>query len=127
MNKFTNIVPYLFLAIVITIITAIFLVEPVNKVINTRTKIATVTEKGIKNQGKKGKYLIFTEQDGKTSVYEVSDSLFKNRWDSSDVYAGIKVGQTYEFTVSGNRVEFLSLYPNIYEYRPVESGETTDE
>ena len=55
------------------------------------------------------KYLIFTDGE----VFENTDSLFALKWNSSDIYGRIKVGQTCDFTVTGWRLPFLSSYRNI--------------
>lgn len=55
------------------------------------------------------KYLIFTDGE----VFENNDSLFALKWNSSDIYGRIKVGQTCDFTVTGWRLPFLSSYRNI--------------
>lgn len=82
--------------------------------------IATVTDKDIKNYKSDSKYLIYTEgKHGNVEVFEITDNLLAFRFDSSDVYAGIKVGKTYKFTVGGKRNEFFSWYPNIYDYKEI--------
>lgn len=81
---------------------------------------ATVTDKDIKNYESGSKYLVYTEdKHGNTKVFEVTDNLLAFRFNSSDVYAGIKVGKTYKFTVAGHRREFFSWYPNIYDYKEI--------
>ena len=78
------------------------------------------TDKAVKNDGDSGKYLVFTEDaNGEIYTFEITDSFLGGRFDSSDVYAAIKVGNTYTFTVGGSRNEFMSWYPNIYEYELV--------
>ena len=92
-----------------------------DKANNRRTVIATVTDKAVKNYDDGGKYLIFTkDSNGDIATFEITDSLLAFRYDSSDVYAAIEVGSTYEFTVGGTRNTFLSWYPNIYEFRLIE-------
>jgi hypothetical protein len=56
-----------------------------------------------------GKYLIFTKQE----VFENTDSFWKAKFNSSDVYGQIEPGKTYEAEVYGWRVPFLSWYRNI--------------
>lgn len=88
----------------------------VNKTTNERTVITTVTDKTVKNDSSDSKYLIYTKDDnGSVEVYEITDSLLLGRFDSSDVYASIETGKKYQFTIRGDRVHFMSLYPNIYE------------
>lgn len=102
--------------------------RPVDKVSNEREVIATVTDKAVKNSSSESKYLIFTEtEDGEIETFEITDSLWKGRFDSSDVYAGIKEGETYKFTIAGSRNELRSWYPNIYDYELIETDDTSDE
>lgn len=75
-------------------------------------KTITVDSKERVVSGKSGRYLVFTEGSG---TYEVTDSLWAGRWDSSDVYGQIEEGVTYDVTVQGYRVPFFSMYPNIIE------------
>ena len=95
--------------------------RPFNKVSDMRDITVTVTDKAVKNDGDSGKYLVFTEDaNGEIYTFEITDSFLGGRFNSSDVYAAIKVGNTYTFTVGGSRNEFMSWYPNIYEYELVE-------
>lgn len=80
----------------------------------------TVTEKVVKNSKEHSKYLIFGEdKDGRIKVVQNTDSLFKGKFNSSDIYADIKVGKTYHFDVYGFRIPFLSKYENIDSYKEV--------
>jgi prepilin-type N-terminal cleavage/methylation domain-containing protein len=69
----------------------------------------TVTGKENVKNGESGKYLIYTDK----TTYEITDSWYHWRWDSSDVYGSIQVGKTYSATLQGYRVPFLSWYPNV--------------
>ena len=107
--------------IAIVIVLGVGIYRPFNKVSDMRDVTVTVTDKTVKNDGDDGKYLIFTEdKDGNIVTFEITDSLIAGRFNSSDVYAAIKVDNTYTFTVGGSRNEFMSWYPNIYEYKLVE-------
>ena len=82
--------------------------------------VATVTDKDIKTSGDDSNYLVFTEKsNGEILVMEIDDSLLAGRWDSSNDYAAIEVGETYKFNVGGVRWEFMSWYPNIFEFEVV--------
>lgn len=107
--------------IAIVIVLGVGIYRPFNKVSDMRDVTVTVTDKTVKNDGDDGKYLIFTEdKDGNIATFEITDSLIAGRFNSSDVYAAIKVDNIYTFTVGGSRNEFMSWYPNIYEYKLVE-------
>lgn len=97
------------------------IVRPINKVSNIREIEGTVTEKTVKNGKDNGTYLVFIEDEsGSIIPLEVTDSLFRWRFNSSDVWGNIHQGQKYVFEVGGSRVEFMSWYPNIYSYREIE-------
>lgn len=113
----SDVIMLCFMLIVVIAVLCVGLYRPINKIMDRRDVVCTVTDKAVKNSSDDSKYLIFTEdENGDISTYEITDSLFSGRFDSSDVYAGIKVGEKYKFTVGGSRNRFLSWYPNIYEY-----------
>lgn len=101
----------------ILIVVLFFTIAPaVNKVVDKREVIVTVVDKGIKNHDRKSQYLIYCiDGNQETQVYQITDSILKMRFDSSDVYPNIIEGKTYKFTVCGKRVHMLSWYPNIYQ------------
>lgn len=73
----------------------------------------TFTIKSLDDQasGSKGhKYLIFTT-DG--HVYENTDAWFHGKTDSSNLWAGFSVGQTWTCPVYGYRNTLFSSYPDI--------------
>lgn len=110
----------IFSIIIIIVLAFVLCGRSVDKAYNRYEVTATVTDKAIKNGKDSGKYLVYaTTTEDEIVVMEITDSLLAARWDSSDVYAGIEVGITYEFTVGGKRVPFMSWYPNIYEYKKI--------
>lgn len=85
---------------------------------NKRKVTVTVTDKGIKNyqsdSTSKSLYLIYTKDDkNNIATYKIEDSLIQGKFNSSDIYGSIEVGETYTFEIVGERNEFLSMYPNI--------------
>ena len=76
----------------------------------------TVEDKWIKRSGKDDMYLVQCNNE----VYQITDLLFKGKFNSSDIYANLKVGKTYEITTTGYRFKFLSMYKNINKYEKVE-------
>lgn len=120
-SKRSSNISVVFYLIALLVILVISLYRPINKASDIRTQTATVTDKGIKNKSNDSKYLVYCKDaDGNVVVYEITDSLFYGRFNSSDTYAGIEIGKTYEFTIGGSRNEFLSWYPNIYRYDEIE-------
>lgn len=82
------------------------------KVYGTKETVTiTVTDKAIKRYDESDKYIIYTDDE----TFEISDELLLGRFDSSDDYGRLKVGETYTVTVVGWRVHFLSWYRNIIE------------
>lgn len=53
---------------------------------------------------------LYTDRCG---VLTVEDSIIQHRFNSADVYAQIKSGQTYKFTTVGWRNGFFSTFPNV--------------
>ncbi len=87
----------------------------ISKAFYTRHIVIHVTDKGVKRSGGEDKYMVYGKTiDGLTKVYEITDSMLAQRYDSDDRYANIQVGSTYEFIVGGNRIPILGWYPNIY-------------
>lgn len=74
----------------------------------------TVTDKGIKNYDDSSTYLIYTvDTDGEVMVFCIEDRLLYGRYNSSDDYAKIEIGKTYDFQTIGIRNQFWSSYPDI--------------
>lgn len=87
---------------------------------NDHTYTITVTDKERVTYSESGKYLIYsTTSDGETKVLENTDNLFRGKFDSSDVYAELEVGKTYEVTVVGYRFGFANWYENIIDFKEV--------
>ncbi|MBL4951062.1 DUF1523 family protein [Neobacillus sp. YIM B02564] len=81
---------------------------------------AKVTDKVVKTSNDNSKYIIFTElEDGKVKVFKNTDSLIRGKFNSSDIYAEIKVGHKYKFKVYGYRVPALSMYENIVSIKEI--------
>lgn len=115
---------YILFIVVMIVVAIIGLARPFDKVSNIKDITITVTDKVVKNGNDSGKYLIFgKDENGTVHTFEITDSLLRFRFNSSDVYAAIKTGSKYEFTVGGSRNHFLSWYPNIYEYKLLQEKE----
>ena len=115
----------------LTAITAIALVViaviafPVMNFSNDHTYTVTITDKErVTTQVAEGqtdsKYLIYGEdENGKTYVFEDTDTLFRWKFNSSDVFGALKEGETYELTVIGIRVHIINWYENIIDFKAV--------
>lgn len=58
-------------------------------------------------------YLIYTDH----GAVSLEDDFFRGNWNSSDVYGNLHIGSTYTFKISGFRIGFFSMYPNIIEVK----------
>ena len=70
----------------------------------------TVKEKYIKNYGKGSKYIVVNEN---REAYQITDLLFKGKFNSTDIYNSLDIEKTYKVEISGKRIPFLSMYKNI--------------
>lgn len=79
---------------------------------NEHITTCQVKEKWVKSVGDNNqKYLISCGDN----VYQITDLLFKGKFNSSDIYAKLEIGKTYTLTTTGYRIGFLSDYENINE------------
>lgn len=84
------------------------------------TYIVTIANKQIKRESNSNKYLIYTEmQDGNTKVFENTDSLLEFKFDSADIYGGLRINRRYEIKTYGFGVPLLSLYQNIVKVKAI--------
>lgn len=60
-------------------------------------------------------YVVVKMDDGSKQVFENEDSIFEGKHNSADVQASLDKGKRYEFKVYGYRVNFFSIYKNIYD------------
>jgi hypothetical protein len=72
----------------------------------------TIKEKWVKYHLGDAKYLVSSTN---SQVFEITDTLWKWRWDSSDLYSNLEPGMTCTITTQGWRFPVLSDYKNILE------------
>lgn len=81
---------------------------------NDTTYTVTVTDKERIHNNNSSKYLVFTtDKAGDTLVFENVDTIFRGKFNSSNIQGQLKVGEKYNITVVGYRVPLLSMYQNI--------------
>lgn len=120
---YLTVISLITIAVIVTVI-----VVPVINFTNDHTYTITITDKErVTTQSDKdnidSKYLIYGEdENGKTYVLEDTDTLFRWKFNSSDVYGALKEGETYELTVIGFRVHILNWYENIVDFKAVKNG-----
>ncbi len=77
------------------------------------TNTFTIEEKEVKvdysGENPKSMYLLFTDK----GVYSNTDSIWFFKFNSSDVYGQLKVGETYTCKTNKLRIPFFSMYKNI--------------
>lgn len=80
----------------------------------------TITGKERINTKNESKYLIFTENsEEKAIVYENTDSVIYFKFNSSDVYASVNIGEKYTVKSVGYRIPILDMYENIISIKPI--------
>ncbi len=83
----------------------------------------TVTDKERVVQNDSSYYLVFTEdENGEVLVFENTDNIFRGKFESSNIQGELKIGCTYNITVVGYRVPFLTMYQNIIEIEHIRTG-----
>ena len=108
---------YVIIRLVIIVCLLFSLVFNIVGKFNDTTYTITITNKERVNDGESSKYLIFGKNpNGDTMVFENTDTLLRGKFDSSTIYGNLEIGKTYEITVVGFRVPFLSWYQNIISY-----------
>lgn len=94
------------------LIFATFIIYNVAYAFEQGSEQITIEDKWVKHKGSSAKYLV-SSTDGQ--VFQITDSFIHTRFDSSNLYAKIKPGQTCTLTTQGFRFELLSDYKNIIE------------
>jgi ssDNA-specific exonuclease RecJ len=79
----------------------------------------TVQDKWVKRNDDEEKYLVSCDDE----VYQITDNILYGKFNSSDIYAKLKIGKKYKLTVTGFRSGFLSSYKNINKFEKLESKE----
>ncbi|MBO5138704.1 MAG: hypothetical protein J6B89_03580 [Bacilli bacterium] len=84
---------------------------------NEKEVTCTIEDKWIKRASKSSDVYLVSCDD---QVYKVSDLLFKGKFDSSNIYAKLKIGKKHRLTVTGYRFGWFSSYQNINDFKLVE-------
>ena len=80
-------------------------------------KEITVKSKYIRNSSKgRGKYYIV---DTNNNAYIISDNMLLLQFNKTDDYNLVNVNQKYKVYGYGFRIQFLSMYPKIYDLKKV--------
>lgn len=84
---------------------------------NTEEQVILVTDKYVK--GEQGRYFVIDENG---NAYIVKDLIFKGKFNSTDIYNQIKIGEKYKIETTGYRIRFLSQYKNINKVQKIENS-----
>lgn len=101
--------------VVIAIVLIIFMGIGVTKLAtieysNKETIQIEVKDKYIKRSGDNDSYMVV---DTNNNTYEITDLLFIGKFNSTDIYNRLDIGQVYIVEVTGVRNNFMSWYRNI--------------
>lgn len=102
--------------LLVVVVAVLIMTYPISYALTSGEETITVKDKWVKYHGNDAKYLVISE-DGQ--VFEVSDSIIRWRFDSSNLYADIDIGNTYDIKTQGWRFAILSDYKNILEIEVV--------
>ena len=98
------------IALVIIIVGAIVLKVATIGYSNKEVIAIEVKDKYIKRDNKSDIYMIV---DTDNNTYQISDLFWIGKFNSTDLYNELVIGQAYFIEVTGIRNKFLSWYPNI--------------
>lgn len=106
-------------ALVCIIILAIIITLQPHLFRNTYTVI--ISSKQIEHtSNKKNLYLIYTQMnDGTVRVFKDTNSLVEFKFNSVDIYGGLRINRKYEIKAYGLRIPILSSYQNIIKVKAV--------
>jgi hypothetical protein len=108
--------------IVIIITLALAIIVTLTQNFNDTEYTITVTDKERVVTQKSSYYLVFGEDESENVlVFENADTLFRGKFDSSNIQGKLKIGGTYTVTVVGYRIPFLSMYQNIIEVEEIDN------
>lgn len=98
------------IALVIIIVGAIVLKVATIGYSNKEVIAIEVKDKYIKRDNKSDVYMVV---DTDNNTYQITDLFFIGKFNSTDLYNELEIGQAYLVEITGVRNQFLSWYPNI--------------
>ena len=98
------------IALVIIIVGAIVLKVATIGYSNKEIIAIEVKDKYIKRDNKSDVYMVV---DTDNNTYQITDLFFIGKFNSTDLYNELEIGQAYLVEITGVRNQFLSWYPNI--------------
>ena len=98
------------IALVIIIVGAIVIKIATIGYSNKEVIAIEVKDKYIKRDNKSDVYMVV---DTDNNTYQITDLFFIGKFNSTDLYNELEIGQAYLVEITGVRNQFLSWYPNI--------------
>ncbi|HBC96207.1 MAG TPA: DUF1523 domain-containing protein [Clostridium sp.] len=78
------------------------------------TYIVTIANKHTKVENSNNTYMIYTQlENGETKVFKNTNSFLELKFNSEDIYGGLRVNKKYKITAYGFRIPIFSCYENI--------------
>lgn len=109
-NNIGNVITKVLIFVVVLVIVGFIIYGVTIEYQNKEIIEITIKDKYIKRNGESDLYLVATEE-GET--YKIEDLFFKGKFNSTDLYNELDVGDKYKVEVTGVRIPFLSMYKNI--------------
>lgn len=107
-----DVISIILIIIVLIIVVLVPIGVTISSYCNEREIEITIKDKYVKNESESGKYLVVDENN---NTYEITDMLFKGKFNSTDLYNQLEINRTYKVKVTGYRINIISMYPNINE------------
>ncbi len=95
----------------IILLIGLILLTPILAYKSVSEETIKIDDKERIQDGQSSYYLIFTDK----GVFKNTDSLLFFKFDSSDIYNELKIGNTYKVKINWYRIRFLNMYKNILE------------
>lgn len=117
-NEKGNMIASIIIGAIIIAIVGIFLYFGTIEYQNEETVEITVKDKYVKRDGNSDIYLVASEAG---DTYKITDLLFKGKFDSTDLYNQLTIGEKYKVTVTGIRLQYFSMYKNINKIEKIDN------
>ncbi len=79
----------------------------------------TIKDKYIKNGSGKNSSSKYLVVDTENNTYQITDLLFKGKFNSTDLYNQLEINKKYKIEITGNRIHYFSMYPNINKIKEI--------
>ena len=101
---------FIYILLPIIILLTIIIVPISLRYVDEKEIDITISDKYTK--GERGTYFVIDEN---SNAYVVEDLFFIGKFNSTDIYNKLKIGDKYKVKITGVRIHFFSWYQNINE------------